>query len=127
MKYILTIALLALSFSLFAQGSSSPAKFAELKHDFGKIPQGTPVTTKFSFTNTGTKPLIIETAEAGCGCTTPDYPKAPIMAGKTGVITVTYNAANAGLFTKDVNVKFAGTQLPVTLQIAGNVEAKKTK
>ena len=26
-------------------------KFNEEKHDFGKIPQGTPVTTVFTFTN----------------------------------------------------------------------------
>jgi len=127
MKYILTVALLALSFSVFAQENNSPAKFTEMKHVFGKIPQGTPVTTEFSFTNTGTKPLIIETAEAGCGCTTPEYPKAPIMAGKKGVIKVTYNAASSGPFTKNVNVKFAGTQLPVTLLITGEVETKKGK
>lgn len=125
MKYILTLALLVLSFGVFAQENNSPAKFTEVKHEFGKIPQGKPVTTQFSFTNTGTKPLIIETAEAGCGCTTPEYPKAPIMAGKTGVIKVTYNAANSGPFTKNVNVKFAGTQLPVTLLITGEVEVKK--
>lgn len=127
MKYILTIALLALCINIFAQENNSPAKFTEIKHEFGKIPQGKPVTTEFTFTNTGSKPLIIETAEAGCGCTTPEYPKAPIMAGKKGVIKVTYNAANGGPFTKNVNVKFAGTQLPVTLLITGEVEAKKGK
>lgn len=126
MKYILTVALLVLSLSVFAQENNSPAKFTEMKHEFGKIPQGKPVTTEFSFTNTGTKPLIIVTAEAGCGCTTPDYPKAPIMTGKKGVIKVTYDAANGGPFTKDINVKFAGTQLPVTLMITGEV-IKKSK
>ncbi len=124
MKHILTIAALLLSVSLFAQAPSSPAEFKSVKFSFGKVKQGTPVTTEFTFTNKGTKPLIIENAEAGCGCTTPEYPKAPIMAGKTGIIKVTYNAANAGLFTKDVNVKFAGTNLPVTLVIDGEVIAK---
>ena len=102
-------------------------EFKAAKYSFGKIKQGVPVTTKFTFTNKGTRPLIVENAEAGCGCTTPEYPKAPIMAGKTGVISVTYNAANAGPFTKEVNVKFAGIQLPVTLQIDGDVETAKQK
>lgn len=124
MKRILTIAAVLLSVTVFAQPPSSPASFKALKYSFGKIKQGTPVTTEFTFTNKGSKPLIIENAEAGCGCTTPEYPKAPIMAGKSGTIKVTYNAANAGLFTKDVNVKFVGTTLPVTLVIDGEVIAK---
>lgn len=122
MKHILTFALLLLSFTVFAQ--DGPAKFAETKHEFGKIKQGVPVTTEFTFINTTARPLIVENAEAGCGCTTPEYPKAPVMAGKKGVIKVTYNAANPGVFNKDVNVKFAGTQLPVTLHITGDVVAK---
>lgn len=121
MRYILTLALLVVSFAVFAQGDG-PAKFDAMKHDFGKIKKGTPVTTVFTFTNTTAKPLIVENAEAGCGCTTPEYPKAPIMAGKTGTIKVTYNAADAGPFTKEVNVKFVGTQLPTTLVIQGEVK-----
>jgi len=114
-----------MSFAVFAQGADAPpAKFDAVKHDFGKIKKGTPVTTSFTFTNTGTRPLIVENAEAGCGCTTPDYPKAPIMAGKAGTIKVTFNAADAGPFKKDVNVKFAGTQLPVTLVIQGEVKGQ---
>ncbi|HWB24351.1 MAG TPA: DUF1573 domain-containing protein [Chitinophagaceae bacterium] len=126
MKHILTIAAVLLSLTVFAQGADSvPAKFKITKYSFGKIKQGVPVTTSFTFTNTGNKPLIIENAEAGCGCTTPDYPKEPIMAGKTGTIKVTYNAAAPGAFTKNVNVKFAGTQLPVTLLIDGEVVTPK--
>ena len=123
MKNILLIAALLFSVSVFAQ-DKNPAEFKALKFSFGKIKQGTPVTTEFTFTNTGAKPLIIENAEAGCGCTTPEYPKEPIMAGKKGVIKVTYNAANAGPFTKNVNVKFAGIQMPVTLLIDGDVTPK---
>ncbi len=125
MKYILMVAALFCSVAVFAQdGYNGPAKFKISKYSFGKIKQGVPVTTVFSFTNTGTKPLIIENAEAGCGCTTPDYPKEPIMAGQTGKIKVTYDAASPGLFTKNVNVKFAGTQLPATLIIEGEVVTK---
>jgi hypothetical protein len=124
MKYFFSIVAVLLSFSLFAQGTdTATVKFKVTTFSFGKIKQGVPVTTEFSFTNTGSKPLIIENAEAGCGCTTPDYPKEPIMKGKSGKIKVTYNAASTGQFTKNVNVKFAGAQLPVTLLIQGEVVA----
>jgi len=121
MKYILIIAALFFSVSVFAQAPTSPVEFKTTKYSFGKIPQNKPVTTEFVFTNKGDKPLIIENAEAGCGCTTPDYPKAPIMPGKTGVIKVTYNAEAPDKFTKNVNVKFATIPAPVTLLIDGEV------
>jgi hypothetical protein len=124
MKHILAVALLFLSVAVFAQDPKGPAEFKTLTYSFGKIPQGKPVTTQFVFTNKGDKPLIIENAEAGCGCTTPDYPKAPILPGKTGVIKVTYNAEAPDKFTKEVNVKFANINLPVTLKIDGEVITK---
>ncbi|HEY1870945.1 MAG TPA: DUF1573 domain-containing protein, partial [Chitinophagaceae bacterium] len=62
----------------------SAAAFKTTKYSFGKIKQGKPVTTEFAFSNKSDKSLIIETATAECGCTTPDYPKTPILKGKTG-------------------------------------------
>lgn len=119
MKYIILIACIAFTTLSFAQ--ETPAKFQELKHSFGKIKQGTPVTTEFKFTNTSSKPLIIEVATAECGCTSPDYPKTPVMAGKESIIKVTYNAANEGHFEKKVTVKFAKYAEPVILEIDGDV------
>ncbi len=120
MKKLLVLAALFTSVSVFAQ-SNAPLQFTTTKHSFGKIKQGTPVTTEFKFTNTGDKPAIIETATAECGCTTPDYPKTPILKGKSGVIKVTYNAAAMGAFTKHVNVKVANVNEPVVLTIDGEV------
>lgn len=122
MKYILSFLLLAFTSVCLAQ--DSPAKFVETKHSFGKIKQGVPVTTEFSFTNTSGKPLIIEVATAECGCTTPDYPKTPIMSTKTSSIKVTYNAESEGHFEKKVTVKFAKVSQPVFLVIEGDVEKK---
>ena len=122
MKYILSFLLLAFAGVSFAQ--DAPVKFSDVKHSFGKIKQGTPVTTEFSFTNTSGKPVIIESAIAGCGCTTPDYPKTPIMKDKTAIIKVTYNAEAEGHFEKQVTVKFAKVQQPIVLTIDGDVEKK---
>ena len=98
--------------------------FTVTTHSFGKIKQHVPASTDFAFTNNTGKPLIIETATAECGCTTPEYPKTPIQQGKNGVIKVTYNAENPGKFTKRVTVKFANVKQPVILTIEGDVETK---
>jgi hypothetical protein len=65
-------------------------RFAEEIKDFGDIPQESTNKYAFEFTNTGLEPLIIENATGSCGCTVPNYPKEPIMPGKSGVIEVEY-------------------------------------
>lgn len=124
----LSLSLVVILFSttmIFAQ-TAADIKFATVKHSFGKIEQNKPKTFEFSFKNASSaKPLIIETATAECGCTTPEYPKQPIARGKEGKIKVTYNAASPGIFSKKVTVKFAKVAEPVILVIEGEVIAKE--
>jgi hypothetical protein len=98
-------------------------KWSESEHNFGVIPQGKPVTTTFSFTNTGKVPLIISQVQGSCGCTATDYSKEPIAPGKKGYVTATYNAANMGAFHKTVTVT-ANTDAPVVLVIKGEVKTE---
>ena len=127
MKKILLVAAFVCSIgSLFAQSAKTPVKnndisFSEVTHSFGKIKQNIPASYTFNLKNNGSKPLIIEQATAQCGCTTPEYSKAPILKGKTSPIKVTYNAANAGPFTKTVTVKFLNVPEPTILTIEGEV------
>jgi hypothetical protein len=130
MKKLLLFASLFVSAASFAQTTTTPAapiEFKAVKYSFGKVPQNVPVTTTFSFTNKSDKPVIIETATAECGCTTPEYPKTPILKGKAAEIKVTYNAAAAGRFTKNVHVKVAGFQQPIQLTIDGEVVTAPAK
>lgn len=123
MKQLFVLAFLCLSAVAFGQ-TKNDVKFTAMKHSFGKIKQNIPATYTFTFKNASTsKPLIIETATAQCGCTTPEYPKSPIGKSKTGTIKVTYNAAAMGAFTKTVTVKFANIAEPITLTIDGEVVA----
>lgn len=122
MKQLLVLAFMCISAVAFGQAKNG-IKFAEMKHSFGKIKQNKPVTYVFNFKNEASKPLIIEKAEAQCGCTTPEYPKSPVMKGKSGTIKVTFNAASMGAFTKTVTVKFANIAEPVILTIDGEVVA----
>ena len=82
----------------------------ETEYDFGKIPQGKPVTHVFQFTNTGATPVSLENVQASCGCTTPEWSKDAVAPGATSKITVGYNAANDGPFTKLVTITYNGTQ-----------------
>ncbi len=122
MKKNLVLFFLLISSSLFAQ---SDIAFKTTNHDFGKIKQHVPASFVFSFTNTSSKPVVIEMATAECGCTTPEYSKAPIMKGKSSDIKVTYNAETPGKFTKNVNVKLANVTTPIVLTIEGVVEEVK--
>lgn len=102
-------------------------QFKEVKHSFGKVKLNVPATYIFTFTNTSAKPVVIEFANAECGCTKPEYSNAPILAGKSSTIKVTYNSATLGTFKKNVDVKFAHSNQPYTLTIDGEVVDPKGK
>lgn len=91
--------------------------------DVGNIPQGKPKVIRFEFTNTSSKPIIIENVAPSCGCTTADYTKEPIKPGKKGFVEASYNAANAGAFVKTVNVTTSDSKTPKTLTFKGVVTA----
>lgn len=65
-------------------------RWKKMVHDFGKIKQNTKNNYAFEFQNTGTEPLQITDAKGSCGCTVPQYPKEPIMPGKTAKIDVEF-------------------------------------
>lgn len=62
-------------------------------HDFGDIYQGDIVEYTFKFTNTGNQPLLITNIQTSCGCTTPQWPRDPIMPGGKGELKVGFNSA----------------------------------
>src|ERR1700735_2944708 len=93
-----------------------PADVLQLKetsHNFGKIPQGRPTTYIFEIVNTGTTPLLLDNVHASCGCTTPEWSRAPIPAGATAEIKVGYNAYAEGTFNKTVTIVYNTNQSKV--------------
>lgn len=83
----------------------------ESEFDFGKIPQGKPVTHVFEVTNNSKTALKISNINASCGCTTPEWEKDKVVApGEKTKITVGYNAAAEGPFTKFITVTYNETQ-----------------
>lgn len=121
-KLLLLAAVFATGFTAMAQQKADEViKVNADKYDFGKIKQGVPVTTYFTITNTSDKPITIENAWAGCGCTTPEFSKEPIAPGGTSKLKVGYNAAAMNHFEKPVNVKIVGYQQPKVVTITGDV------
>ncbi len=77
--------------------------------DFGTLYEGDIVKKEFTFTNTGTAPLLIINATSTCGCTVPEWPKEVILPGKTGAVVVKFDSANKqGAQNKQVTI-FANT------------------
>ncbi len=90
-------------------------------HDFGKIPQGKPVTYNFEITNIGKTAYKLDNVVAGCGCTTPQWDKEKVInAGEKSIVTVGFNAASEGPFTKPVTITYNGTQTKI-ITIKGEV------
>lgn len=107
-----------------AAETAAPAETLSMKeaeYDFGKIAQGKPVTHDFVVTNTGKTAFKLDHVQAGCGCTTPVWDREQLIEpGKTAKITVGFNAAAAGPFTKPVTITYNGTQTKV-FNIKGEV------
>ena len=129
-KKILSISLFfcAITLKLLAQEPPvSDLVFDKLVHDFGDIfiSEGAQSCT-FTYTNKGSKSIVIQTVIASCGCTDPQWDKAPIMPGKSGTIKVTFlNNQGPYPFDKTMAVYSTASDYPVTLRIRGVAHEKK--
>jgi hypothetical protein len=94
--------------------------------DVGNIPQNIPKPIVFEFKNTGKTTVLVTNVQGSCGCTATNYTKTPIEPGKSGTVTATYNAVNAGAFTKTVSVTTNVETAPKVLTIKGTVVAAST-
>src|SRR5262249_12034172 len=87
-----------------ASNEAPEITFEKETHDFGTIPQGTPVSYMFVVKNTGKAPLFLTGVNSACGCLVADWSREPIKPGKSGFVKGTFNAAAPGDFTKSLTV-----------------------
>lgn len=100
-------------------------KFDSESYDFGELFEDDLAVHIFNITNTGTTPLIISEVRPSCGCTTPEWSREPILAGKTGTIKATYGThGRIGTFNKSIAISTNGTPANTTIYIRGAVNAK---
>lgn len=132
MKKLTIVIILALCVTqvVFAQKKAT-IKFAKIEHDYGVIKEdGGKQECNFTFTNTGDDTLKLISVKPGCGCTTSDWTKGPILPGKQGFVKAVYDPVNRpGKFNKIVTVNTNDKDHPtVILTIKGDVTPKiKTK
>ena len=124
-KWVLVCLSMAGILSAFSQKSTIAAagemlQLKEVSYDFGNIAQGRPVTHVFEVTNKGKQPLLLENVQASCGCTTPEWSHQPIPPGGSSPITVGFNAAAEGAFSKTITINYNNDQVK-TIVISGNV------
>ncbi len=93
---------------------------------FGNVTDGEKVLISFHFKNTGSKPLVISNVTAGCGCTVPEKPEAPIQPGEQGIIKAEFNSSGrVGQVSKNVTVTCNTLEQNYTLVFEGEVKEKK--
>lgn len=92
-------------------------------HDFGAFDEATGVATcTFEGVNTGDAPLVVLSARANCGCTTPRFSDSPVMPGDTVRVVVGYDASGRpGRFSKNVVVSTNAVPSKTTLVVTGTV------
>jgi hypothetical protein len=113
--------------SMVPTGPLTAIKFKEEVHHFGTVEEESENMYSFTFTNTGKEPLIIQDAKGSCGCTVPNYPKQPIMPGKTGTIDVKFTPykGQVGPAEKTVTVTANTEPSSTIVKIQANVVEKK--
>lgn len=130
MKKLLSLVVLfsCLSVVAFAQAKKAAGPvmtFKETSVDYGVIDQGDDPYREFSFTNTGSEPLLIKNAKGSCGCTVPEYSQEPVMPGETGTLKVRYDTKRVGPINKTITVTTneTGNETRI-LYIKGEVKKK---
>ncbi len=113
--------LVTLSFLFAFSPAYNAINWKQTSIEFGQIEHNKPVTASYEFVNTGTTPILIQSAKGSCGCTGVKFSKEAIPAGQSSNIEATFNAAKIGAFSKTVTVTMAGESKPVILRFNGEV------
>lgn len=121
---------LMMSFAVVAQNTNNQTAanpnapvitFDKTTHDYGTVTKGGDGTCEFKFKNTGVEPLILSNVTSSCGCTVPEWPREPILKGKSASIKVKYDTNRIGLINKTVTVMSNSKGSAVQLKITGTV------
>jgi hypothetical protein len=95
--------------------------FEKTTHDYGTVVKGGDGTCEFKFKNTGVEPLILSNVQSSCGCTVPEWPREPLLKGKSASIKVKYDTNRVGPINKTITVMSNSKGAAVQLKIVGNV------
>ena len=99
--------------------------FETTEFNFGTITEGAVVKHVFKFKNVGSVPLVISDIQTSCGCTVPDWQRAPIQVGASSEVKVQFNSEGKhGVQEKAVQVIANTLPNETVLMVSGNVNPK---
>ncbi len=98
--------------------------FETMDVNFGNIEQDSDPFRFAKFTNNGTEPLLIKSANGSCGCTVPTWPQTPILPGESGEIKVRYDTHRTGAINKTVTVNTNIEGKSFVLSVKGEIKPK---
>ena len=105
------------------KNDSTRLSFAGTVHDFGEISMHAgKIMCQFECVNNSDSAVVILGVLANCGCTTPVYPKGPILPGATAVVQVTYDTIGRpdGEFEKEVVLHTTAPKPRIALTVRGH-------
>ena len=130
MKKVLLFAfMLVASVQIFAQTAATTTqvqkditkvlKFTNDNYDMGSIPYGKPTEFNVTIENISAAPVTLNNVQVSCGCTTPKFQANAVIApGQKTVVTLGFNGASMGKFTKNATI-FLSDNLIKTVNFYG--------
>jgi hypothetical protein len=97
-------------------------KFQKTEIELKDLQTGKASKATFTLKNAGTQPLVIQTVNASCGCTVPNWDKQSIAAGKNTEIKVKIAPEEKGYFNKTVTVHCNTEEGQILLKVSGMVK-----
>jgi hypothetical protein len=97
--------------------------FENSSHDFGTVVEGERVVCYFEYVNSGGEPLVIQSVETSCGCTTLDWSSEPLPPGGKERLQVIFDATGrSGAQRKLVTVVSNATSPRIQLILKADVK-----
>ncbi|WP_416437583.1 DUF1573 domain-containing protein [Phnomibacter sp. MR] len=99
--------------------------------NLGTVREGEKLEVVFKMKNTGTKPLVVQSVAASCGCTVPSKPEEPVMPGAEAAIKAVFDSqGRSGTNHKTITVvtNTIGNQnhvLEFNVEVIGSKEGPK--
>lgn len=124
-----------MTFAAFAQDATTlPVEnpnapvitFEKTTHDYGTVTKGGDGTCEFKFKNNGIEPLILSNVSSSCGCTVPEWPREPILKGKSASVKVKYDTNRVGPINKTITVMSNAKVASIQLKIIGTIVEAST-